>query len=65
MNLIFSSATEENLVNLPAWAQKVNTFLDYTRDAETRCQLAYLDDKLVGVVAWWIPASIRVSTFSN
>lgn len=55
MNLIFSSATEENLVNLPAWAQKVNTFLDYTRDAETRCQLAYLDDKLVGVVAWWIP----------
>lgn len=50
--LKFSSAPTNHREQLPAWAQAVY-FEDFTRDEHTRCLLAYHNEELVGIVAWW------------
>ena len=52
MQLTFSSAPDDHREQLPGWAQGAY-FADFTRDKHTRCLLAYHDEELAGIVAWW------------
>lgn len=52
MQLTFSSAPADHREQLPTWAQGAY-FADFTRDKHTRCLLAYHDEELAGIVAWW------------